>query len=116
METVTAAAVFVLCSLVCWRLALLLSEDAGPGRMFQKFRAFLKREAKEHKALKKSAVHEGIECLRCSSVWVALPVAVYAYWHDSLYPWLAATGDVFLVWLGLSAAAIIWNRMFPASR
>lgn len=107
-------AAFLLCSLACLRLAILLSIDTGPAKMFSLFRAFLKRKAKEHPIVRKSDVHNGIECLRCSSVWLAFPIALYAYCRDWLPDWLVMAGDVFLLWMALSAAVILWHRAFPA--
>lgn len=100
--------------LACFRLAVLLSQDAGPARMFQRFRGWLKREAKQHPAVRKTAVHEGIDCLKCSSIWIAGPVAAYAYRHDSMSGWFVVAGDVSLLCMALSALAILWHRAFPA--
>lgn len=100
--------------LACFRLAVLLSEDTGPAKMFQKFRGFLKREAKHNTTLRKSDLHHGVECVRCSSVWIAAPVAAYAYHHDSMDGWAIATADIVLLCMALSALAILWNRAFPA--
>lgn len=97
--------------LATFRLAVLLSEDDGPAAMFSRFRAFLKREAKEHKTLRATKVHEGIACPRCSSAWVSLPVAAYGYFRDRTPEWFMATGDVFLIWMALSALAILFNRV-----
>lgn len=100
--------------LATFRLAVLLSQDSGPAHMSSKLRSFLKREAKTNTTLRKSAVQEGISCLKCSSVWVATPVALYAYHHDSLEGWFVATGDIVLLAMALSACAILLHRAFPA--
>lgn len=100
--------------LACWRLAVLVSDDTGPMKVFSRFRAFLKREEKTNKALRKSDVATGIACKRCSSVWIATPLACFAYFHDQLWPRLATTGDVFVLAMALSAAAILIERAFPA--
>lgn len=97
--------------LAAYRLALLLSDDSGPWRMFSKFRSLLKREEKHNKALRKSAVASGVECIRCNSIWVAAPVAAYAYYHEKLPQWFAATGNIFLLCMALSALAILLNRI-----
>lgn len=97
--------------LACFRLAVLLSEDAGPAKVFSKLRAFLKKEAKTNPTLRKSDIHHGVDCLRCSSVWVAAPVAAYAYHHDRLDGWAIATGDIILLTMAFSAMAILWNRV-----
>lgn len=104
----------LICGLATFRLAILISIDTGPSKIFSRFRSFLKREAKEHPALRKSDVHHGVDCLRCSSIWVALPVALFAYFRESAPDWLRISGDTFLIWLSLSAMSILWHRAFPA--
>lgn len=103
----------VIYGLACFRLATLLSEDDGPYRFLKRFRSLLKREAKEHPKLRKSALHEGVDCLRCSSVWVAAPVAIFATYRDDWPAWLARAGEMYLLWMALSALAILWHRAFP---
>lgn len=103
----------LIAGLATFRLAVLVSEDDGPSRIFQRFRSMLKREAKQHPTLRKSAVHEGIECLRCSSIWLALPIAMFMFWREDVPGWLRVSGDVFLMWMSLSAMAILFNRAFP---
>lgn len=105
--------VLILYSLAVYRLGLLLSEDTGPYRLLSRMRSSLKREEKHNKALRDSDVAAGMECLRCNSIWVATPVAAYAFYHDKLPAWLAATGDIFLICMALSSAAILWHRAFP---
>lgn len=102
------------CGLACWRLATLLGDDSGPYKLLSRFRAFLRREEKTNKVLKKSDLAAGVQCRRCSSVWFGLLVAPYAYFHDQLWPWLATTGDVALLALALSTASILIERALPA--
>lgn len=97
--------------LACFRLSVLLSEDDGPGHLMLKLRSLLKREAKQHKAVRKTYVHEGIECLRCSSIWIAAPVASYAISRDSYAEWARLVGDGFLLWMALSGIAVLLNRI-----
>lgn len=97
--------------LATFRLAMLLSSDTGPWDLAIRFRSYLKREAKDNKALRASKVQEGIECLRCSSTWVSLPVAAYGYFRGRCAEWFTACGDVFLIWMALSAMAILFNRV-----
>lgn len=99
--------------LACYRLAVLLSEDTGPAKMFQKLRAYLKKEAKHNTTLRKSDLHRGIECLRCSSVWMASLVAAYAYHREAMDGWGVAVVDIVLLCMALSAMSILWNRAFP---
>lgn len=105
---------FLVAGLACYRLALMLSEDKGPFRMFTKLRSFLKREAREHPSVRKSAVHEGVECKRCTSVWMGSPIATYVYLHDQ-WPvnWWIVAADTFLLCMALSAAAILMHRLLP---
>lgn len=102
-----------ICGLATFRLSVMLSNDDGPGKIFSKLRSALKREAKQNPTLRKSDIHNGIDCSRCSSVWVALPMALYGFQHESLHAWITETGDVFLSWMALSGLAILFNRMFP---
>lgn len=99
--------------LACFRLSVMLGEDSGPYRAFARLRSMLKREAKQHPAVRKSAVHEGIECTRCNSVWFGLPLTIYWFSRGSMADWVVAAGDAFLLWMALSALAILFNRMFP---
>lgn len=109
----TAAVTLLIAGLAAFRLALLLSEDTGPAKIFQKLRSFLRREAKEHPAIRKTDLHRGIACLRCSSVWVAAPVAAYVLQRDKLKAGIVIAGDIFLWTMAVSAMAILWNRAFP---
>lgn len=102
-----------ICGLACFRLSVLISIDDGPAKIFLDFRKLLKREAKQHPVLRKSDIHHGIDCSRCSSVWLALPIALYGFNRESFSGWIVAIGDVFLSWMALSAMAILFNRMFP---
>lgn len=96
-----------------FRLAVLLSQDDGPGHLILKLRSMLKREAKKNTALRKTYVHEGVECLRCSSIWLAIPIASYAYFRRYFVEWVTAGCDIFLVAMSLSALAILFQRAFP---
>lgn len=100
-------------ALATYRLALMLSSDTGPWLMFSKLRSWLKREAKKNAAVRASAVHHGITCIRCDSVWIAVPISGYAFYHDRLATGFIITGDIFLAAMALSAIAIILNRAFP---
>lgn len=100
--------------LATFRLAVLFSQDTGPWNVFSRFRSFLKKEAKTNKPLRDSRIQTGIDCLRCSSLELAIPVALYAIFHDSLPEWIQTTGDVTVLALALSAAAILFHRMYPS--
>lgn len=102
----------IICSLACFRLALLVSSEVGPGRIFQNFRSFLKREAKQHKPLRATALHKGIECHLCNSQWYAAPIAAYVLWYDKLPWWVTTPGDWFLLWNAIAGASIILKFAF----
>lgn len=99
--------------LATFRLAMLISQDTGPIRMFSSFRSWLKREEKKSLALKKSDLAHGVECLRCSSIWMAGAVAAYAASRHRLEFYVTIPADIFLSAMSLSALAIIFNRIFP---
>jgi hypothetical protein len=106
----------VIGGLACFRMAVLISEDSGPMRMFARLRAVLKRESKHHPVLRKTDIAHGIDCLRCSSVWVAFPVGIFLVHQDwFLGHWQTVYGTawVFLVVMAVSAMAILWHRAFP---
>lgn len=105
---------FVIYSLAVFRLSVLLSDDTGPFKMFQKLRSKLKKEAKTNTVVKKSDVAEGIQCKRCSGVWFAILVTAFVYSRERLVDWVAMCGDATLVCCALSGAAIILNRAWPA--
>lgn len=96
--------------LACFRLAIMLSEDDGPWGMFRKLRSALKREAKTNTTLRKSEVHKGVECVRCDSIWIATPIAIFAYHRDAIDGLGATTADIVLLVMAVSAMAILWNR------
>lgn len=100
-------------SLATYRIAVFLSDDSGPWDVFLRLRSFLKREAKHNKPLRESKTHIGIVCIRCNSVWIATPIAAFAYWHGDLPEWAKAAGDLVVLLCALSAAAILWNRALP---
>lgn len=97
--------------LATFRLAVLISQDSGPWRAISSFRSWLRREEKHSPSLKKADVAHGVECLRCSSIYVALAVAIFAATRHLLINWVAAVGDVFLSAMALSAIAILLNRI-----
>lgn len=57
--------------LATFRASLMISEDDGPYNFFLNMRAWLTRKAKTEPAVRKSAVHKGVKCRRCSSIWVS---------------------------------------------
>lgn len=98
--------------LACFRLSVMLSSDSGPWKVFTLLRAGLKREAKHNAVVRKSDVAHGAECLRCNSVWFAAPIAAWSLFGHGPY-WLRFCVELFLLAMALSAAAILFQRMFP---
>lgn len=102
---------FLILCLACWRLTLFIIEDTGPFGVFERLRAYISRKSRTEPIVRKSKAAEGITCSHCVSVYIALPMAAYAYHHSSLPLWLRIAGDIFLLWNALSAAAILIHRV-----
>lgn len=103
---------FLIPCLAVWRLSLLASSEIGPWRMFQKWRASLKRKAKSNEVVRKSAIHQGMECFLCNATWYAAPVAAFCLYRSSLPWWVVAFGDWFLLWQAICGLAIIFKFAF----
>jgi small-conductance mechanosensitive channel len=101
---------WIIYMLACFRLSLLISKEDGPYWIFKKIRAKFGKEAKQHKAVQKSKLRQGINCIFCVSVWMAAPIMVYLATYDLQPIWLTQIGDAFLFMLALSAASIIINQ------
>lgn len=99
-------------ALAVYRLALMLSSDTGPYAMFSKLRSWLKKEAKDSPALRKSKLQEGVSCIRCSSVWLSAPLGVYMFTFKSIPEWMVLSTDCLIVIMALSAASILIHRAF----
>lgn len=113
VEAMRAYMMFPIYCLACYRLSIMLASDKGPYFIFTRLRSWLKREAKENKPVRESKIHVGIACPLCTSVWVAFPIAAYAYFHKQLHVDVSACGDIFLSAMALSAVAILMNRALP---
>lgn len=84
---------FVLLSLLVYRLARLIAIDDGPLDVFLKFRAALGAYDYGPNGLAKTSRGRGITCPYCVGVWLALFVAIAAYpWPEMLVYWLALAG------------------------
>ena len=83
---------FILGVLAVWRITHLFAAEDGPFKMF----AWLRRVAGT------GFLGELLDCFYCLSVWMAVPFAIL--WADS---WR----NRMLLWLALSAAAILVNRI-----
>jgi hypothetical protein len=90
---------------------VLISDDTGPWKFLSRFRSWLKREERKNPVLKKSDAAHGVECLRCSSVHIALAVSAYAALRHRIESYVTIPADIFLSAMALSAIAILLNRI-----
>jgi hypothetical protein len=79
-------------ALAVWRLTHLVNVEDGPLRVFDRVRAGMRR----------IALGELVDCFFCLSLWMAAP---FALWLGADWPERTA------LWLALSAAAIVVNRL-----
>lgn len=93
----------ILAALTVFRLSLMISSEAGPAWIFCKLRRL---------PSPKSSAREGISCPLCVSVWMAAPVALWLYCFESLPPLAQECGDLFMLWMSLSAVAICVHMTF----
>lgn len=85
----SAEFLFILLSLVVWRLTHLLSKEDGPFDIIFHIR----------KAAGAGFFGRMLDCFYCLSVWIALPFGIYAgskWWEQILY-WLALSGAACLL-------------------
>lgn len=88
--------------LATYRLALMVSKEAGPGWIFKHLRRWVKREAP-----KKTHMDDGIECLWCMSAQIGFVMAITNYFFHS-----NPVYDVIILALAISGGAIIINQAF----
>lgn len=83
---------FIIAALATWRLSFMLTQEDGPWTVFARLRA----------AAGRSMPGRALECLFCTSVWVAAPLAL-----------LLEQGAVrrLVTWLALSGAASLLHRV-----
>lgn len=79
-------------SLAVWRLTHLLHAEAGPGQLLERLRV----------GAGVGLLGQVLGCFYCLSLWVAAPIAllIAEVWRDQL-----------LLWLALSACAILLERV-----
>jgi hypothetical protein len=93
-------AIILLGSLATWRVTSLLIYEAGPFDVFARLRDRLDISYDERSnCYTRWRLAEALCCFKCSSVWVALPVALILDWRVS-----------WLYWLAISAGAIMIDR------
>ena len=83
----------VIAALATWRVTHMLAREDGPFDAVAKLRAALGKAGR------------ALDCFYCLSLWVSAPVALLV--TDSLRAWI-------LVWLALSGAACLINRVTEA--
>ena len=87
---------FLLAALAVWRVTHLLAFEDGPGDLIVKLRALLGD----------SFAGKLMDCFLCLSLWIAAPAALLV--TRAALEWM-------LVWLALSAAACLLDRLGPQS-
>lgn len=90
---------------------MFLSEDDLPYGVARKLREWLSQEASRNAAVRKSEVHKGIRCPKCSSTWCAMLIAPYAIWHHELPVLVTIVGDWAILFAALSGTSIIFTRI-----
>ena len=83
---------FVLAALAAWRITHLLAREDGPGDLIARFRG----------RLGSGFWGKLMDCFYCLSFWVAAPLAFYVG---------RGPLDLLLVWLALSGAACLLERL-----
>jgi len=80
---------FLLCACATWRVSHMLASEDGPGDVFARLR----------RRLGQSPAGRMMDCFGCVSLWVAMPLALYAVqgWADRIVTWLALSGAAFLL-------------------
>ena len=85
----TSALLFILLILTCWRITHLFSKEDGPFNLVY------------HLRKKAGAGFFGslLDCFYCVSVWVALPLGIYAgkNWLEKLLYWWSLSGAACLL-------------------
>ncbi len=83
---------FMLAVLATWRITHLLANEDGPGDLIVRLRARLGNRIWGRL----------MDCFKCLSLWVALPVAFFVSWRPV---------EILFTWLALSGAACLLERI-----
>lgn len=89
---------FIICSLACFRLTRLITDDDGPGFIFRKLRRLPQ---------KRSSVRKGISCPFCVSFYFALAISVFEVLARELDPYQAV-----IVMPAIWGASVLLNQTF----
>lgn len=82
----------ILLSLVCYRIASLISLDEGPFEIFHRLRVVSGAYDYGQNGKAGSPLGRGIACPYCVGLWIALPLALYADLSLWWLWWLAIAG------------------------
>jgi hypothetical protein len=94
--TTEALIMFVLLTLACYRVSLMIAEDVGPWRIFESFR----------EGFPSGWQYDGVCCIGCVGVWVsAVATALLTVLGMIEYP--------VLIWLACSGGICFLNRIAP---
>ena len=93
-ETNESSFPFLLAVLATWRVSHLLASEDGPGEVVFHLR----------KSLAQSFFGRLMDCFGCISLWVAFPFAFFV---------AAQPLEFIVVWLALSGAAMLLERLSP---
>ena len=105
---------FLLLSLATYRLTILITEDDCPYGVCRKFREYLSRKARKDEEVRKSEVHKGIQCPRCSSIWSACIVVTGYFGYQYTPEYLRGFLEAPVLIIALSMMAVLYGRAFPA--
>jgi hypothetical protein len=106
MQAADALAQLIIYGLATYRLALMIAKEDGPFWMFKALRRKIKGAAPEGTHLE-----EGIECLWCVSMQMALLMALCARYLGSY-----ALFQIIAFSLALSGFAVICNQIFTKGK
>lgn len=88
-----AVGLFILLSLMVYRLARLVAIDDGPADAILKFRDKLGAYGYGPNGQPRTSLGRGIVCPYCVGFWIAFFVAIAAYpWPEFIVYWLALAG------------------------
>lgn len=94
--------ILILAILATYRISLLFSKESGPAKIFQKLRRV---------PPPKSSAREGLSCQWCMSIYSSALVTAFLWWRGAV-----ETADTPLVWLAVSAGAIVVNQAFTKGK
>lgn len=101
----------VVLGLVCWRITSLLVNEDGPLDIFARFRRRIGVYYDEYSNVHgKNVIARALTCVWCTSVWVAVPLAIFASYSANNRTWIALAQFLFYA-LSISAMAIVVDNL-----